>query len=117
MALAEALDIDPQLFLDTIEGGPLDSGYAQMKGGAIIAALVRPRFTLALARKDAGLVLEAAERHEHEAALAEVVERQMAKAIEAGHGDEDMAATYFARGRAALARASPRGLGENCLAG
>ena len=70
VALAEALDIDPQLFLDTIEGGPLDSGYAQMKGGAMIARSFDPSFTLALARKDAGLVLEAAERHEHEAAIA-----------------------------------------------
>ena len=96
VALAEALDIDPQLFLDTIEGGPLDSGYAQMKGGAIIARSFDPSFTLSLARKDAGLVLEAASRHEHPAPLAEVVERQMARAIEAGHGDEDMAATYFA---------------------
>ncbi len=96
VALAEALDIDPQLFLDTIEGGPLDSGYAQMKGGAMIAGSFDPSFTLSLAHKDAGLVLEAAERHEHGAAIAEVVERQMAKAIEAGHGDEDMAATYFA---------------------
>lgn len=96
VALAEALDIDPQLYLDAIEGGPLDCGYAQMKGSAIISRSFDPSFTLALARKDAALVLEAAERHEHEAALAEVVERQMGKAIDAGHGDEDMAATYWA---------------------
>lgn len=96
VALAEALDIDPQLYLDMIEGGPLDSGYAQMKGAAIISRSFDPSFTLSLARKDAGLVLEAAQRHEHEAALAEVIDRQMARAIEAGHGDQDMAATYFA---------------------
>jgi len=96
VALAEALDIDPQLFLDAIEGGPLDSDYARMKGGAILSRSLDPSFTLALAHKDAALVLEAAERHDHEAALAEVIERQMAKAIEAGHGGEDMAATYWA---------------------
>src|SRR5205085_2669846 len=31
MALGEALALDPKLFLETIEGGPLDSGYTQMK--------------------------------------------------------------------------------------
>jgi 3-hydroxyisobutyrate dehydrogenase len=95
IALAEAIDIDPQLYLDVIEGGPLDSGYAQMKGAAIIGRSFDPSFSLSLARKDAGLVLEAAERHEHEAALAEVVERQMGRAVEAGHGDKDMAATFY----------------------
>src|SRR3954466_7777339 len=34
--LARALGIDPQLFLDTIAGGPNDSAYAQMKGKMIL---------------------------------------------------------------------------------
>jgi 3-hydroxyisobutyrate dehydrogenase len=96
IALAEALDVDPKVFLGTIEGGPLDSAYAQMKGGAMIERSFEPSFALSLARKDAGLVLEAAERHDQPAPLAEVVKRQMEKAEEAGHGDEDMAATYWA---------------------
>lgn len=96
VAFAETLDVDPQLWLDAIEGGPLDSAYAQMKGEAIMSRSLEPAFSLALALKDAGLVLEAAERHDHRAALAEVIEAQMAAAITAGHGDEDMAATYFA---------------------
>jgi 3-hydroxyisobutyrate dehydrogenase len=96
IALAEALDVDPKVFLGTIEGGPLDSAYAQMKGGSMIERSFEPSFALSLARKDAGLVLEAAERHDQPAPLAEVVKRQMEKAEEAGHGDEDMAATYYA---------------------
>jgi hypothetical protein len=32
-----------------------------------------------------------------QAALIEVVAERMARAIDAGHGDEDMAATYFGR--------------------
>jgi 3-hydroxyisobutyrate dehydrogenase len=55
-----------------------------------------PAFSLALARKDAKLVLEAAERHGFDAALVDVVVRKMDAAIAAGHGDEDMAATYLA---------------------
>ena len=42
IALAEALDVDPRIFLSTIEGGPLDSAYAQMKGGAMIERSLRP---------------------------------------------------------------------------
>jgi 3-hydroxyisobutyrate dehydrogenase len=96
IALAEALDVDPKIFLSTIEGGPLDSAYAQMKGGAMIERSFDPSFALSMARKDAGLVLEAAERHDQPAPLAAVVKSQMEKAEEAGHGDEDMAATYYA---------------------
>lgn len=96
--LAEALGVDPRRWLSTIEGGPLDLPYAQMKGTAILDRALEPSFRLALARKDARLVLDAAERHDVEAALMRVVEQRMASAIEAGHGDEDMAATYFAGG-------------------
>jgi 3-hydroxyisobutyrate dehydrogenase len=96
VALAEALDVDPREFLDVISGGPLDSGYAQLKGGTMIERDFTPSFALSLARKDAGLVLEAAERHDQPAPLAAVVKSQMEKAEEAGHGDADMAATYYA---------------------
>jgi 3-hydroxyisobutyrate dehydrogenase len=96
VAFAEAIDVDPREFLDVISGGPLDSGYAQLKGGAMIERDFSPAFSLSLARKDAGLVLEAAERHDFEAAVARVVKAQMEKAEEAGHGDDDMAATYWA---------------------
>jgi 3-hydroxyisobutyrate dehydrogenase len=96
IALAEALGLDPQLFLDTIEGGPLDSKYAQMKGAAVIAREMPPAFPLSGALKDVGLILEAAERHDFDAALAATVQRKMQQAVDAGHGDEDMAATYYA---------------------
>jgi 3-hydroxyisobutyrate dehydrogenase len=97
MQLAEALGVDPALWLETIGGGPLDLPYAQLKGKAILERSLEPSFRLALAHKDAGLVLEAASRHQMQAALIEVVAERMARAIDAGHGDEDMAATYFGR--------------------
>ncbi len=96
VAYAESLDVDPRAFLSTIEGGPLDSAYAQMKGAAMIERSFDPSFALSMALKDAGLVLEAAERHDQAMPLTEVVQRQMAAAVDAGHGDEDMAATYWA---------------------
>jgi 3-hydroxyisobutyrate dehydrogenase len=93
--LAEGLGVDPALWLETIGGGPLDLPYAQLKGKAILDRALESSFRLALARKDAGLVLEAAARHDVDAALMQVVADRMGRAIDAGHGDDDMAATYF----------------------
>jgi 3-hydroxyisobutyrate dehydrogenase len=96
IAFSEAIGVDPERFLETIEGGPLGPAYAQLKGKMMIARKFDPSFSLALARKDAGLVLEAAQRHGFDAALVDVVARKMDEAIAAGHGDEDMAATFLA---------------------
>ena len=96
IAFAEAIGVDPERFLETIESGPTGPAYAQLKGRMMIARKFDPAFSLALARKDARLVLEAAERHGFDAALVEVVGRKMDEAIAAGHGDEDMAATFYA---------------------
>ena len=60
VALAEALDVDPARFLEAIEGGPLGAPYAQIKGKMMIEEDFPTSFSAKLARKDAGLVLEAA---------------------------------------------------------
>jgi 3-hydroxyisobutyrate dehydrogenase len=96
IAFSEAIGIDPERFLETIEGGPTGPAYAQLKGKMMAAREFDPAFSLALARKDARLVLEAAERHGFDAALVEVVVGKMDEAIDAGHGGEDMAATFYA---------------------
>src|SRR3954451_6646862 len=96
IAFSEAIGIDPSRFLETIEGGPTGPAYAQLKGKMMIAREFDPAFSLALARKDAALVLEAAERHGFDAALMEVVLEKMGEAIDAGYGDDDMAAVYVA---------------------
>ncbi len=49
---------------------------------------------LALAAKDARLVVEAVERHDLDLPLPGLVRRRMEQAS-AEHGDEDMAATYL----------------------
>jgi 3-hydroxyisobutyrate dehydrogenase len=103
IAFSEAIGVDPERFLETIDGGPLGPAYAQLKGKMMLARKFDPSFSLALARKDATLVLEAAHRHGFDAALVEVVARKMDRAIAEGHGDEDMAATFLAS-----APASPR---------
>jgi len=51
-------------------------------------------FALALAAKDARLVVDAAERNGADLAAARAIAQRMTEATDAGYGDEDMAATY-----------------------
>jgi 3-hydroxyisobutyrate dehydrogenase len=94
MALAKALGVEQEQFLETISGGPLDTPYAQMKGKVMISGDFDPSFALKLARKDAGLALAAAEAAGIDLPAVRATAAAFDQAIEAGHGDEDMAATY-----------------------
>jgi 3-hydroxyisobutyrate dehydrogenase len=94
-ALAQALGVDPRRFLEAISGGNMDMPYAHMKGEAILTGNLEPSFSLRLALKDVGLALEAAERAGLDLGLACVTGERMERAIELGHGDEDMIAAYF----------------------
>jgi 3-hydroxyisobutyrate dehydrogenase len=90
IAFAEGVDLDPAVFLEAIEGGPLDLGYAKLKGPGMIEGELPLAFPLKHARKDADLVLEAARRHDVDLALAPVVRDRFVRAEEDGHGDADM---------------------------
>jgi 3-hydroxyisobutyrate dehydrogenase len=96
IALFESLDLDPQHFFEAVDGGALDVPYARLKGAAMIEhSFDDPAFRLALARKDAELVLEAAGRHELELPIMQAATERLRRAEAEGHGDEDMAATYW----------------------
>jgi 3-hydroxyisobutyrate dehydrogenase len=96
ISLAEATGVDPERFLETIEGGPLGLPYAQIKGNMMIEEQFPTSFSLKLARKDAALVLDAARANGLEMVVAEAVVARFDDAISSGHGDEDMAAVYEA---------------------
>jgi 3-hydroxyisobutyrate dehydrogenase len=96
VSLAEGAGLDPQLFLDTIKGGPTDTPYAHAKGAMMLAREFPPSFALSAALKDAGLVLDLAAEVGVDLTVADAVRRHLARAVERGHGDEDMAATYYA---------------------
>jgi 3-hydroxyisobutyrate dehydrogenase len=96
VALAEGLGVDPRTFLEIIDGGPMGPPYAKLKGTLMIERDYEPAFPLELAAKDAALVTAAAVEAGLELPLPGLVERQMRKAIEAGHGRDDMAATVEA---------------------
>ena len=96
IAFARATGVEPQKFLETIEGGPLGLPYAQIKGGMMIAEDFPTSFSARLARKDAALVLAAAGARDLDMAVAAAVTARFDEAIGAGHGEEDMAAVYEA---------------------
>jgi len=94
LALAEGLGLDPQLVLDAVKGGPLDLGYLQMKGKAMMARDFEPSFRLRLAAKDAGLVDDAIDRHGLDLPMVRAIRRRLDEGV-AEHGEKDMSATYL----------------------
>jgi 3-hydroxyisobutyrate dehydrogenase len=96
VALAERLGVEPARFLEIIDGGPLGPPYAKMKGTMMIERSYEPSFSLGLAAKDARLALEAAEAQGLELPALRAIRAQLEKAVEQGHGDEDIAAAVEA---------------------
>jgi 3-hydroxyisobutyrate dehydrogenase len=94
IAVTQALGLDPALVFEALEGGALDLPYFRMKGKLMIDEDFPASFALALAAKDARLVAEAADRHGADLPMLRAIAERFAEATEAGHGDEDMAATY-----------------------
>ncbi|MFD0687425.1 NAD(P)-dependent oxidoreductase [Actinomadura fibrosa] len=96
LALVKALGLDPALFGEVVTGGPLDSGYLQVKMKAILSEDFEPSFALRNAEKDTRLIHEAAESAKVRLDLNDAANERFRRALAQGHGDEDMAATYFA---------------------
>ncbi len=96
VALAEGLGVDPQAFLDSVAGGPLDAPYLQAKAKAILAADWTPNFSVDNAAKDAGLIVAAGESVGLTLDVAAAARDRMLRASAAGHGNADMAAAYLA---------------------
>ncbi len=96
IALAQGLGLDPQVFLDMVKGGAVDSPYLHLKGQAMIAGEFTPSFTVDGAVKDTRIIAAAMREVGTGAAVMEAVARQFTKAAADGHGGEDMAAVYRA---------------------
>jgi len=92
LAIARALGLDPQLFLDAIDGSASDSAYAHAKGAAMIAGEFPAQFALDGLRKDIGLITEAARDADVTTTVLEALGRVYADASAAGHGSDDIAA-------------------------
>jgi 3-hydroxyisobutyrate dehydrogenase len=95
LALTRALGLDPQLFLDAVRGGAMDAPYVQVKGGGMLAGDFTPSFGMAGAAKDADLIVAAAREAGVDLAVVEAAREHIARALKAGHGEEDVSATYL----------------------
>ena len=96
MAMTKSLGLDPQLFLDAIQGGAIDTPYAHIKGAAIIANDYSPSFTVDGTIKDLGLIRAAAQDFGVADGVLAAVEAKFSAASKAGHGSDDMGAVYTA---------------------
>lgn len=96
LALAKALGVDPERFLQALDGGPLDSGYLRLKAAAILGDDYTPNFTVQGAAKDLGLIVAAGESAGARMDLAAGAAARFHRAEAQGRGGDDMAANYFA---------------------
>jgi 3-hydroxyisobutyrate dehydrogenase len=96
IALAQGLGLDPRAFLDMMKGGAVDAPYLHIKGEAIIDGQFATSFAVDGAVKDTGLIAAAMRESGTDAALMEAVSDQYRKASDAGHGEKDMAAIFYA---------------------
>ncbi|MBB5118987.1 3-hydroxyisobutyrate dehydrogenase [Streptomyces eurocidicus] len=97
LALAKGLGVDPAGFLGAVEGGPLDMGYLRAKSRLILeGGLTPPSFATTTAEKDARLIVAAGEQAGVRMDVTAAGAERFRRAAEQGHGQEDMAASYFA---------------------
>lgn len=95
LALCDSLGIDHAVLVDALEAGPLAMPYALAKVRMMDAHSFDPGFTVSLALKDVDLTLAAASP----TPLFQAVRDRLEATVAAGHGDEDVAAVDYRRGR------------------
>jgi 3-hydroxyisobutyrate dehydrogenase len=95
LALARHLGLDPALFLEAVQGGALDAPYVQLKGRAMLDGGFDPAFALSGALKDAELIMAAAAGAGVDLGVMSGIREHFQRAVDAGHGDKDMSATYL----------------------
>ncbi len=95
VGLAEGLELDPRRFLEAISGGPLDSGYARIKGDMMLGRDYPAAFPLEHALKDTRLIRDAAARAGVEPRVMRAVADAFAAVLDE-HGKSDMGAVVEA---------------------
>jgi 3-hydroxyisobutyrate dehydrogenase len=94
VALAKGLGLELDQMIEALDGSPTDAPYFRMKGKLMDDGEYPTSFSLRLAAKDAALMAEAASQAGVDAPMIRTIAQRLAEGVEAGHGDEDMAATY-----------------------
>src|SRR5580704_5692539 len=95
LVYAEALGVEPRVYLETINSALFQSPFYQAYGKIMLDPPEHPGGTIALGEKDLRLFREAATSSDVKTELADLFETNFQKAIEAGMTDEDWAAGYY----------------------
>lgn len=96
LALADALGVDASLFFEALHDGPLDMPYAHLKADEMLAHKYPTAFSVRMAAKDGRLIQEAAGTAGRDVPITASVRRELERAAELGHADDDVAALYEA---------------------
>lgn len=92
IAMAEAFGVEPEQFLNAIEGGPVDSPYAHIKGATMLAGDYTTSFAVDGVVKDINLMITAAEAAGFPTEVLSAIRAQFERTASEGHGGADMAA-------------------------
>src|SRR3954447_14564749 len=92
IALARGLGVDPQQFLDAVDGGAVNAPYVQLKGKAMIDGDYAPSFELDGVIKDTDLISAALREAGVDTTLAAAVRDRLGGASDAGPRGKDQGA-------------------------
>jgi 3-hydroxyisobutyrate dehydrogenase len=93
LALCDALGVNHATFVEALEAGPLAMPYELQKVSAMDAGAYTAGFAVELALKDVDLAAQQA----RPSPLLQVVRDRLQRAVDAGHGSDDLAAVDFVR--------------------
>jgi 3-hydroxyisobutyrate dehydrogenase-like beta-hydroxyacid dehydrogenase len=96
---AEAMDLDPAIFLDTVNKALFQSPFYEMYGKIMLTPPETPGATMAVGEKDMRLFREAAQEGHVPTPLADVFMAAFHRAFEVGMRDADWAAGYLELGK------------------
>jgi 3-hydroxyisobutyrate dehydrogenase len=94
VALAKGFGLGLEQMVEALDGSPTDAPYFRMKSALMDAGEYPVSFSLRLAAKDAALIVDAADAAGIDVPMIRTIAARLAEGVEAGHGEEDMAATY-----------------------
>lgn len=95
LVYAEALGIEPRIFLETVNSALFQSPFYQSYGKTMLDPPQQPGGSIALGEKDIRLFREAAKSTGVQTPLADTFEENLRRAIEAGMKEQDWAAGYY----------------------
>jgi 3-hydroxyisobutyrate dehydrogenase len=96
IAFARSVGVDPERFLDIIDGAPMGAPYAQVKGRMMIGSEYPASFSADLGAKDVRIALDAAKAAGLELPILAAAGAAYEEAARLGHGGDDIASIYEA---------------------